>query len=102
MKNTLLKILILLNSSYFLFALKATYSLDKTHYRSIVSLRQFFKQFEQSAIREEYGLIIYIMAIALFLVNFITKQKMKWLWSLISLIPILYILILGMYYFLKT
>lgn len=93
-REYLLKLLICINSSYFLNAIFTAYKWDKFLYTKNYPPEDIIGQFEDSALIAEFGIIIYLISFLLFVACFFTPLKNKVTWMLISLTPIISVVIL--------
>ena len=92
-KYSIIKILIILNSLYFLITCLVTYKWWNTDFfnkaiRKPDTLKDAFKVFLNSGLVEEFGIITYIMSSLLFIASLIFSNRLK-KWLVVSLIPII-------------
>lgn len=87
MKQTLLKILILLNTAYFGFTLVLAYRWDGFRYTKGANGDRWY-ELQNSALIEEFGYISYIVALVLSLTCIGVKIRLKKTWCVMALLPI--------------
>lgn len=93
-KNSIIKVLIILNSLYFLFTFLMSYKWWNADYFNMEiykpdTLKGAFNMFLNSGLVEEYGIISYINSLMLFIVSLIFLNRLKTNWVVVSLIPIM-------------
>ena len=95
-----LKTFIILNTVYFLFTIYRCYRLDVFYYRQYSTLYEgFLDNIGSSNLHEEFGVIAYLISMVLFFIG--VAYKLRLLFLLVSLLPLVGIYVLYWPLFIK-
>lgn len=96
-KRITIKTFILLNNLYFLFTCITTAKSWYIDFSGKTDNNDVFNRLNDSVLLEEYGVIIYLTSLILFFALLTFKPKLKKIWTLISLIPVLILILILCY-----